>query len=236
MYTLIDEGYTAFRPPCRPNDNLILDMSADDRVRSVVQALGSKLVLWNVDTFDWQTGGLSPQNQISSITNRINDCISGCTTKDPSRGGIILEHDFPSAFAIPNVLDLMMSTSFSLKTASQCAGYNAYNSDWLSRIMNRVLPPGPTITTAASTSAGTAMTSRITAITSTTTGISSASSSDHSSSNKATASQPTDNVTLNKGKASDNNLSVNNASPGGFAEVSGIWTFILVMLTIFFYI
>jgi peptidoglycan/xylan/chitin deacetylase (PgdA/CDA1 family) len=131
---------TAFRPPRRPNDNLILVMSVDDRVRSVVQALGLKLVLWNVDTNDWQTGGLSPQNQISSITLPVRTCITGCPTKNPNQGGIVLEHDFPSALAIPNVLDLMTNTNLNLKTVSQCTGYNAYNGDWLDRVMGKIAP------------------------------------------------------------------------------------------------
>jgi hypothetical protein len=210
-------------------------MGVDDRVRSIVQALGLKLVLWNVDTFDWQCGGLSPENQISRITKTISDCITGCSTKNPNRGGIILEHDFPSALAIPSVLDLMMSTSLNLKTASHCAGYDAYNGDWLSRIMSRVLPPGPSITTTVSTRT---WTSRITAITSTT-GITSAISSDHFDNNSVDNASANDSYVSN---ASANDSSLNNASANdsslnnASAETSGIWTFLLIMLTIFFYI
>jgi peptidoglycan/xylan/chitin deacetylase (PgdA/CDA1 family) len=114
-------------------------MGVDDRVRSIVQALGLKLVLWNVDTNDWKTRNVSPQIQISRITQPIKNCIAGCSTKNPNHGGIILEHDYPTALAIPNVLDLMISTSLNLKTVSQCTGYDSYNDNWLGRVMGMTL-------------------------------------------------------------------------------------------------
>jgi len=174
-------------------------MAIDDRVRSVIEALGLKVILWNVDTNDWKLVGIPEADQISKITKSIQDCIAGCDTKDPNGGGIILEHDYPNAFAISDVLDLMKSTSFNLKTVSQCAGYYAYSGDWLSRILGEDL--------LAPTNTSTAIMTKIT-------------------SDMAVSSNGTRRDAV-KGNP------VQNPSAGGSSGLSGTWTFLLVVLTIF---
>ena len=93
----------------------------------------------------------------------------------------------------------MKSTSFNLKTVSQCAGYDAYSGDWLSRILGEDLP-APTNTSAA---------------------IMSKSTSDMAVSSNGTRSDAVKGIPLH------------NQSAGGSSGLSGIWTFLLVVLTIF---
>jgi len=99
--------------------------------------------MWNVDTNDWQYVGQSEANQISGITQLIRDCIAGCSTKNPNRGGIVLMHDYPHAFAISNVLDIMRSSSLNLRTVSQCVGYDAYSGNWLAKVLGDPVLPSP---------------------------------------------------------------------------------------------
>jgi hypothetical protein len=198
----------------------MLDMAMDNRVRSIIDAMGLRIILWNVDTNDWQYTNRPPAEQVSGITQTVRDCIDGLAvngcTKNPNYGGIILEHDYPYALAIPDVLDVMGSTSFNLRTSSQCAGYDAYGGDWLSRILGEdptlpPLPPPPPRTTSTSTTTA-STTAQSTASTSTT----------------------TPSLNLDIKKSFNGNPNTENAASG--VSFSGIGTFLIVALTIFLYI
>ena len=186
----------------------MLDLAMNDRVRSIIDAMGLKIIGTNVDTLDWNYTTRTPAERVSAITQPIRDCtsIAGCGTKDPNFGGIILQHDFPNAFAIPEVLDIMRSTSFNLTTSSQCAGYDAYSGDWLSRILGEDTTPRPSTTSQ---------------------GAASESFTTPSLDNKK-------GVDPNTGNQKGVDPNIGNAASG--FSFSGIGTFLIVAITIFLYV
>lgn len=159
-------------------------------MRSIIQGLGLKIITWNVDTNDWQYVGKPEGEAVSGITKVIESCITGCSSKNSGRGGISLEHDYPHAFAIGNVLDVLSRSSFNLKTVSECVGFDSYNGDWLARILGEDLPLPPAQTTISATSTTTTINRPPTSSSATTSPIRSSVTSSVSLSSSSSSSKP----------------------------------------------
>ncbi|MFI0371304.1 polysaccharide deacetylase family protein [Actinomadura sp. 1N219] len=73
----------------------------------VGRAVGMPLILWSVDTLDWQHKSVSRDTRIG--------------VKEPEGGGIVLFHDIhkPSVDAIPKVVDGLKKRGFTLVTVSE---------------------------------------------------------------------------------------------------------------------
>ncbi|TDD22751.1 hypothetical protein E1287_39600 [Actinomadura sp. KC06] len=73
----------------------------------VGRAVGMPLILWSVDTLDWQHKSVSRDTRIG--------------VREPEGGGIVLFHDIhkPSVDAIPKVVDGLKKRGFTLVTVSE---------------------------------------------------------------------------------------------------------------------
>jgi len=97
----------------------------DDRVRSILTQLGYKIVIWDVDTFDWLSDG-NPNYNPALIT--VN---ATAGAKDKSKGHISLEHDlYPvAAKTAPRVIEIVKNAGFNVKPVSVCVGAKPYKED-----------------------------------------------------------------------------------------------------------
>ena len=116
----------------------LLDGDIDARSAAVVEALGMKIVIWNVDTLDWQV----PQFQ--AIIKPVNDHIQ----RKPMVGAISLEHDIllSEAIHISPVLDVVKRSSYTLTTVPDCVGFAPYGLAKVESILGLIKmsdPPSP---------------------------------------------------------------------------------------------
>ncbi|CAG8626920.1 10172_t:CDS:2 [Paraglomus brasilianum] len=97
----------------------------DDRVRSILTQLGYKIVIWDVDTFDWLSDG-NPNYNPALITGNAT-----AGAKDKSKGHISLEHDlYPvAAKTAPRVIEIVKNAGFNVKPVSVCVGAKPYKED-----------------------------------------------------------------------------------------------------------
>ncbi|CAG8546571.1 1343_t:CDS:2 [Paraglomus occultum] len=94
----------------------------DDRVRGILTQLGYKIIIWDVDTFDWLSDG-NPKYDPSLITGNAT-----AGTEDKTTGHISLEHDlFPvAAKTAPDVINIVKNAGFNIKSVAECVGAKPY--------------------------------------------------------------------------------------------------------------
>ncbi|ORX96270.1 glycoside hydrolase/deacetylase [Basidiobolus meristosporus CBS 931.73] len=90
--------------------------SCDERVQSILNNMGYKIIDWNLDTLDWQTLNTELMEKVYENTLSIHS--------PETTGFISLQHDIhPSTVqAIPNVLDTIDKYNFSVTTVPDCFG------------------------------------------------------------------------------------------------------------------
>ncbi|KAK9768258.1 chitin deacetylase [Basidiobolus ranarum] len=90
----------------------------DDRVRAVVEAMGYKVLMWNLDTLDWKFW----QTNASAIGDSINQNLA--STANPTRSWVTLMHDIYSASVsqVPGMIRTAKSMGLELQSAGQCLG------------------------------------------------------------------------------------------------------------------
>jgi len=94
----------------------------DDRIRGIAKQLGYDIVLWDYDTFDWQSNA-NPSFDINWVTGNFSAWVQNKTS-----GHMSLEHDLyeNTAGIAPKAIDIVLNAGWNMKTVSECTGRSAY--------------------------------------------------------------------------------------------------------------
>jgi peptidoglycan/xylan/chitin deacetylase (PgdA/CDA1 family) len=94
----------------------------DDASTNVLASLGYSVVLWDVDTKDYQSENLALEQPI--VEQVVGSDVAGQTP-----GHIILQHDVHSQSALeltPWVVDYVLAKNYTFVTISECLGIQPY--------------------------------------------------------------------------------------------------------------
>ena len=135
-----------------PNDVRPPFQDIDERVRALIQAMGFKISLWNLDSNDWRYEGYTPGNtDVRDPAIAIPEAFRNYVNQ-PRKGTISLQHDLfrASAKQIAPTLDIVRETPYKFTTVPECAGFPAYGNPLINEILglpttgtNPVVEPGP---------------------------------------------------------------------------------------------
>jgi peptidoglycan/xylan/chitin deacetylase (PgdA/CDA1 family) len=116
IYSLIGQRPRYIRPPYG---------ETDDRVQAIINALGMKTIMWNMDTVDYSivNSGQDPKQIVQAFNNVLT---SGSTGLNPfnNPGFISLQHDIylQSVQQESDIISLLASKGLRMVTVSQCTG------------------------------------------------------------------------------------------------------------------
>ncbi|KAG1136501.1 hypothetical protein G6F37_013090 [Rhizopus arrhizus] len=110
IYKAIGERPALMRPPQGDLDSTAVKVLGD---------LGYSIILWDIDTKDWETHDLaSEQEAYKTVFDR-----------EPTKGHIALQHEVYAQTVndlVPWILDYVKSKGYTFVPVSQCIGANAY--------------------------------------------------------------------------------------------------------------
>ncbi|ORY03010.1 glycoside hydrolase/deacetylase [Basidiobolus meristosporus CBS 931.73] len=90
----------------------------DDRVRAIAEAMGYKILMWNLDTLDWKFW----QTNASAIGDSVQQNLAALS--NPTRSWVTLMHDIYSASVsqVPAMIHTAKQMGLGLQSAGQCLG------------------------------------------------------------------------------------------------------------------
>jgi peptidoglycan/xylan/chitin deacetylase (PgdA/CDA1 family) len=98
----------------------------DDRVRAIATALGYKIVLWDLDSFDWKIKS-EPANRTSK--NVLDDFTLWVNNATATTGHISLEHDLyeETVSLVPDIVKIVTGKGFNTTTVGGCLSLPLHN-------------------------------------------------------------------------------------------------------------
>jgi peptidoglycan/xylan/chitin deacetylase (PgdA/CDA1 family) len=98
----------------------------DDRVRAIATALGYKIVLWDLDTFDWKIKSEPTARTAQNVYDDVAMWVKNTTT---TTGHISLQHDLytETVSLVPKILETITGAGFDTKTVGDCLSLPLHN-------------------------------------------------------------------------------------------------------------